>query len=97
MAEQKGRMEGGMSEGGTGGVGFGRCLTACCLPENKQTIDYNINANLMFNIEVPGFHKVTPGMNKNSAAYSSLSLTSPRPPCACGVLDMASSAQVKHL
>lgn len=23
-----------------------QCLTACCLPENKQTSDYDINANL---------------------------------------------------
>lgn len=22
------------------------CLTACCLPENKQASDYDINANL---------------------------------------------------
>lgn len=29
---------------GVGGVY--PCLTACCLPENEQTSDYDINANL---------------------------------------------------
>lgn len=46
-AEQKGRMEGGMSVG-VGGAGErgDSCFTACCPPENKQTSDYDINANL---------------------------------------------------
>lgn len=28
------------------GGGVYPCLTACCLPENEQTSDYDINANL---------------------------------------------------
>lgn len=35
--------EGGVGGGGGGGSLF---LTACSLPENKQTTDYYINANL---------------------------------------------------
>lgn len=43
----KGKEEGGTTEGLLWGErGRSLCLTACCLSENKQTSDYDINANL---------------------------------------------------
>lgn len=70
------------TEGKDGGstaerVWWGRWETAGCPPENKQTSDYDINANL--NVSQWGAWLWQSGAwdeQKHSAAYSSLSLTS---------------------
>lgn len=58
-----------------GGIGWG-CFAACCLLENKQTSDYDINANL--NVSQWGAWLSQSGAwdkQELSAAYSSLSLS----------------------